>query len=70
MSKCHSCLACDNHRIASFTDWTQLQFSDMFIAAVNFSLAAQFLFMKYTAIFYAPISILPQQGECRHNWGI
>ena len=48
----------------------QLQFSAMFIAAVNFYLAAQFLFMKYTATFYAPINVLPQQGECGNRWGI
>ena len=32
---CHSCLACDNHKIVSFADWTQLQFSAMFVAAVS-----------------------------------
>ena len=26
--------------------------------------------MKYTATFFAPINILPQQGECGHKWGI
>ena len=35
----------------------------MFIAAVNFCLGAQFLYMKYTASFYAPINVLPEQGE-------
>lgn len=59
----------DNHKIVSFADnGYSLQFSAMFITAVNFYLAAQFLFMKYTATVDTPINAMPQQGECAIRW--